>query len=174
LVIGSLLAACGGGSKSPTASPGTNGVALSKAIKSKDGKLEMRIPSSWKQDPGLNESADLQASNRAEEGYVLVITDLKENFPKLTLQQFGQTALDNFLKGITSPAVTGPKKVTVSAGDAIRYELTGAANNVSVTYLFTMIETQDRFLQVIAWTLPDQLAKNRRTLEAITNSIAEA
>ncbi|HEX2259047.1 MAG TPA: hypothetical protein VHJ40_04815 [Actinomycetota bacterium] len=159
-----VLGGCGGGEEEPNA--------LTKTISSESG-LEMKVPASWREDTALNAQADLQASNREAEAYALVIPDLKQEFVNPKLEDFATMAKDNFIKGIQNPNVTGPRQLTLNGKPAIRYEIQGVAENVRVVYLMTLMETDSRFLQVIAWSLPDRLSENRPILEDVTASIRE-
>lgn len=176
VVLGALLAlavlalsACGGGSE-PTPK---NTNALTKTITSEGGNLQMKIPDSWREDESLNASADLQASNRVQEAYALVIADSKQDFGNRTLKDFAEIAKENFLKGITTPTLSEPRSLTINGKEAVRYQIDGTADNVKVTYLLTLMETESRYLQVIAWSLPEQLTKNRPVLESVTASVRE-
>lgn len=146
--------------------------ALTKTISSDSG-LQMKVPASWREDRALNAQADLQASNRGAEAYALVIPDSKQEFVNQKLEDFATTAKDNFLKGVQNANVTGPKPLTLNGKPAIRYEVQGTAENVRVVYLMTLMETESRFLQVIAWSVPDRLNENRPILEKVTASIRE-
>ncbi len=160
-----VLTGCGdGGGDDPNA--------LTKTISSESG-LEMKVPASWREDTALNAQADLQASNREAEAYALVIPDLKQEFVNPKLEDFATMAKDNFIKGIQNPNVTGPRQLTLNGKPAIRYEIQGVAENVRVVYLMTLMETDSRFLQAIAWSLPDRLSENRPILEDVTASIRE-
>ena len=160
-----VLAGCGD-------SGGDDPNALTKTISSESG-LEMKVPASWREDNALNAQADLQASNREAEAYALVIPDLKQEFVNPKLEDFATMAKDNFIKGIQNPNVTGPRQLTLNGKPAIRYEIRGVAENIRVVYLMTLMETDSRFLQVIAWSLPDRLSENRPILEDVTASIRE-
>lgn len=169
VIVALALATCGGGSE-PTPK---NTNALTKTVTSEGGNLQMKIPDSWREDKSLNASADLQASNRVQEAYALVIADSKQDFGNRTLNDFAEIAKENFLKGITTPSLSGPRSLTINGKQAVRYQIDGTADNVKVTYLLTLLETDSRYLQVIAWSLPERLTKNRPVLESITASVRE-
>jgi hypothetical protein len=163
-----LMALGGCGDSDPRQDPN----AVTKTISS-EGGLQMKVPSSWREDKALNAQADLQASNRVDEAYALVISDSKQEFGEQKLEDFATLAKDNFIKGIQNPTVSAPKQLTLNGKPSIRYEIQGTADNVKVVYLITLAQTDSRFLQAIAWSLPDRLNENRQVLERVTASIRE-
>lgn len=161
-----LLAACDGGSD------------LSKTLSSENG-LEMRVPDSWSEDSTLNPGADLQASNRDAESYVVVISDLKRDLVEgLTLEEFGDFAVEQFIEGLNDPNLTfgdlgEPEPVESSGLDGLRYEVSASPGDLDLSHLFTVIESPDRFIQVIAWTERPRMDEQRQTLEAISDSVTQ-
>ncbi|MEX2587631.1 MAG: hypothetical protein WD602_06505 [Actinomycetota bacterium] len=151
---------------------------LTQTLTSENG-LQMQIPESWSEDTELNPVADLQASNREAESYVVVISDLKQDLTEdLTLQEFGEFAVDEFMASLSDPNLSfsdlsEPRELEISGFDARRYELNASPGELDLSYLFTVIETSDRFLQVIAWTERPRLDDNRATLEAVTDSVSQ-
>src|SRR5919106_545352 len=65
LLLCALTLACG---------PRESGPATRKLI-SKDGHFEITVPGAWKEEKSLNDSADLQASHRPSEMYVVVLSE---------------------------------------------------------------------------------------------------
>lgn len=161
-----LLAACGGGPD------------LSKTLTSENG-LEMRVPDSWSEDSALNPGADLQASNREAESYVVVISDLQQDLREgLSLEEFGDFAVEQFIDGLNDPDTSfadldEPEPMESAGLDGLRYEVSATPGDLDLSYLFTVIESPDRFIQVIAWTERPRMDEQRQTLEAISHSVAE-
>lgn len=166
LTTTALLAACGGGAN------------LSKTLTSENG-LEMQVPDSWSEDSTLNPRADLQASNREAESYVVVISDLKQDLREgVTLEEFGDFAVQQFTAGLNDPDLSTaewdePERVDISGLDGLRYEISASPGDLDLSYLFTVIESPDRFIQVIAWTERQRMDEQRQTLEAISDSVTE-
>lgn len=161
-----LLAACG---SEPN---------LSKTLTSENG-LEMRIPDSWTEDSALNPGADLQASNREAESYVVVISDLKQDLQEdVTLEEFGDFAVQQFMAGLNDPDLSfadldEPERVESSGLEGLRYEISASPDDLDLSYLFTVIESPDRFTQVVAWTERPRMDEQRQTLEAISDSVTQ-
>ncbi|MDQ4149826.1 MAG: hypothetical protein M3164_07560, partial [Actinomycetota bacterium] len=138
------LTGCGGEADRGATTPN----ALTKTIRSEDGTLEMRVPEPWREDRSLNAQADLQASQRAQEAYVVVIGDSKQAFGGRTLNDFAQIARENFLRGVTDATVSEPTQMTLGGRPAIRFDIQGTAEDVRVSYLYTLAETESRYLQI--------------------------
>lgn len=151
---------------------GAGGPDLTETLNSDNG-LQMRIPDTWSADDQLNPVAVIQASNREAESYVVVISDLKDDLAEdATLEEFGEIAVEEFVSSLSDTEVTAPAEVEGSELDALRYGVTASADELELSYLFTVMETPDSFIQVIAWTLRSQMAEQRETLEAISNSVS--
>lgn len=162
-----ILAACGGPPDLPQTLTAENG-------------LQVSVPDSWSEDDQLNPVADLQASNRDAETFVVVISDLKQDLSEelTTLERFADFAVQEFMAGLNDPdlsfaALGEPEEVDSSGLGALRYELSASPGDLNLSYLFTVIETQDRFIQVIAWTLRSQMDEHRATLEAVSDSVTQ-
>src|SRR6266480_2222809 len=57
-----------------------------KEIASDDGKIKVTVPGMWTKMPKLNEFASLQVGDKRNRMYLIVVTEAKADFPKLTLQ----------------------------------------------------------------------------------------
>lgn len=168
LAMVSLFAGgCGNRAKSGSADGAT------KKLISSDGTFEMRVPTSWQQTANLNDVAVLQAANRSEEAYALLVADPKGPFEGTPLSTFADTQIKKFQESLTSPKLSGPKSVTVDGKKATQYEIAGTAEGVEVIYLFTFIETPDNFLKVLAWSLAKDFDDNEAALSKVASSVQQ-
>lgn len=160
-----LGAACSRGEQNPS-----GGL---KTITSSDGALQFQVPSGWSQDDDLNEVAALEAGDSDTEAYGVVIADRRSLYASMDLAKFADQQVQELAKGVGLANLKGPERVTVDGKDALQYELKGFRNAVEVVYLYTFVETPDRFLKVITWSLASNFDSNRRVLEQVTGSIRE-
>lgn len=165
LLTVSALAACDRGRE-----PVTGGI---KTITSTDGALQFQVPSSWSQQSDLNEVAALQAGDRISEAYAVVIADPRKPFASMDLAKFADQQMQQLVTRVRLANLTGPEQVTVNGKDALQYQLKGFHNSVEVVYLYTFVETEDRFLKVISWSLASNFDKNKDALEQVSASIRE-
>ncbi|HEY8188370.1 MAG TPA: hypothetical protein VIF64_20035 [Pyrinomonadaceae bacterium] len=140
-------------------------------LKSPDGKFQLTVPAGWRENPTLNEKADIKAGNPIQEMYVIVITEPKTDFTgDMTLEEYSNIVRDSMTSNLTSPDSTQPVPVTINGRPGLRYELQGAIRNVKLTYLVTNIETDAHYHQVITWTLQSHMDRNRATLQQVAGT----
>ncbi|OLP16308.1 hypothetical protein BST81_22190 [Leptolyngbya sp. 'hensonii'] len=155
----------------PTTGQPTN--EATKVVTSSDGKLQVTVPVDWKEDRDLNEKAELQVSNRADELYTIVLSESKSDFKDMTLARHSELTREILVKNLTSPQVSDPEKLTVNGVPALQYEIQGTIDNLNVTYLHTTVETATSYNQIISWTLRSRYAKNSPKLQAVIRSFRE-
>jgi hypothetical protein len=173
LVVGLPFLACAGfaslGVKMPSmVSNGTT-------IKSKDGSIQMRVPAGWALATDLNDRAVLQAQSRRNKVGLVVLTELKTDLRKgMTYREASELALHKFLKKVSEGKfVRGPTDLVIDARPALQYEIHGLVKNARFAALHTTIDGRDSFHQVLVFTTPSGLRRNRTTLEEIINSFTE-
>lgn len=159
-----LLASCGRGDPEPRGF---------KRVASPDGALEFRVPASWTEATDLNEVASLQAGDTVAEAYAVVIEDPRRAFASLDLAGFADRQMQQQVTRVGLANLGGPETLTVDGKPAVRYRLKGFHNAVEVVYLYTFVETPDRFLKVVAWSLSPNFEDNRQTLERVSASVRE-
>jgi hypothetical protein len=144
-----------------------------KVIRSTEGCCSVRVPGSWVEEKDLNEQANLQASNRLKELYIIVISESKEDFQDMTLASHSELTRTGFIESLKTPQVTGPTDLAVDNNPGVQYEISGAINNVKVVALHTTVETDAYFHQILAWTIKSRVEKNKPILQSVIKSFKE-
>lgn len=143
-------------------------------IKSTDGRIQLTVPGVWREDKKLNESAVLQAADRFQEMYVIVIDESKQDYVEgNTLEQYTSLSRNSMVAALKEPQVTDPVSMVVSGYPAMEYVLEGSVENVKVKYICTAVETPNHYYQIVTWTLPSRFQKNQAQLREITQSFKE-
>jgi hypothetical protein len=142
-------------------------------LKSIDGQSQIILPGGWKEHKKLNDSAELQAANIAKNLYIVVITESKEDFDHLTLEEHSALTRDRLLESLMAYGVTGPLNLNIKGNPAVQFEIRGQAKNYNVVYLHTTVETAKNFYQILAWTSKSGFEKNRAELEQVIDSFLE-
>lgn len=171
-----LSSACGpSGKKGEPPQGNSNAEAASNIITSPDGLTRMNLPAGWKHEKEheLHDQADLQASNRASEMYVIVMSENKEDLRDMTIDKHSQSTRSALIEKLESPEVSDPKPVTVGGLKGVQYEIRGGVENLNIVYLHTTVESPTHFHQILAWTLKSRFDNNRATLDAVTHSLKE-
>jgi hypothetical protein len=141
-----------------------------KEITSDDGKIRVTVPGLWMKLQGLNQQASLQAGNKRQEVYLIVITDAKADVPNLTLEKHHQLTRDRTLEKMKNASATEPVSLTIDGHPALQNELTGTEKGTNVVFLHTTVNDGDRFQQILAWTLKSRWQDQNQLLRDITKS----
>jgi hypothetical protein len=144
-----------------------------KVVTSTDGVSQLSIPGNWKIDRELKDDAELQVSDRANEMYVVVLSESKSDFAGISIDKHAELTRGIVLGNLTSPQSTTPMKITINGRPALQNEIRGTMDNVNLVYLHTTVETPKYFHQIVAWTLPSRFDKNRAKLQEVIESFKE-
>jgi hypothetical protein len=146
---------------------------LSQTVISEDGRLRMKVPSSWVESDRLLEGADLQAEHEFEDLYVVVVRQSTIDFaPSVDLRRFARIAREGIMDSLEDGRLTrGPVDITVGGRPAVQAELEGTLDGVRIVYVHTSIQAPDGFVEVIAWTVPSLIEETRGLLQEITESV---
>jgi hypothetical protein len=152
--------------------PRESGPATRKLI-SKDGHFEITVPGAWKEEKSLNDSADLQASHRPSEMYVVVLSEPKVDLDNMTLEGHSKLTRQALIDGVKNPQVSPPFAIKVGDMAAMQYEIRGSMDGVNIVYLHTTAESPNFFHQILAWTVPSRFEKNKDTLQKVVGMFRE-
>jgi len=140
-------------------------------LKSPDGKFQLTVPAGCRDNPKLNEQAQIRAANLLAEVYVIVITDSKTDFTdEMDLDEFTRITRERFTSKVKEGEATEPVPVTINGNSGRAYELEGAVKGVKVAYRIATVETANHYHQIITWTLKSLKNENRATLQQIIDS----
>lgn len=120
-----------------------------------DKRTQITVPGGWGA-MELNDAAEIQVGNAAEEAYLIVLNERKEDLYGWNLDKHSRVTLGRLLTGVASPTVKGPVSLTIGGSPAVQYEIRGAAENRNIVYLHTTVDGPKHFSQILAWTLPSK------------------
>lgn len=165
LILATIVA---GGCGLPIPTGGSDGSGVAKSI---DGKFQVTMPNGWTVQSELNDAADIQVANPLKEGYLVVLSESKEDFADPTIEWHSETTRTGVLESLIDGRVTaGPTNLKINGKPAVQYEIRGKAEGLKVIYLHTTVDTGDHLHQILAWTLPSYYDDNRPILESVINS----
>ncbi len=144
-----------------------------KVLTGLEGKIQLTVPGGWKEEKDLNESADLQASHRISEMYVVILSENKEDFQDMSLEKHSELTRGSLIRKLDNAKISDPIPLTLDGHPAVEYEIHGAMDHINIVYLHTTVETQKYFHQILAWTLPSRYEKNRATLQKVIENFRE-
>lgn len=162
--------------------------AFGQSTEFKVGKVfKITYPDSYMKAYDLNNDAASQRSNGAQSKYSIVIQDEKASldFFKVKFSTIDE-ALDFYTKGLlefakeNSIKETTPKKFKINNQNAIQKEIEAIvfdealSKDISIFYLFTVIETPEYYYQVLSWTPKENKVKFLEEFRNIATSLKEA
>ncbi len=162
IVLGVWIGACG------DLVPGSP-----KVVQSRDGRTQMVVPASWREQTDLNNVADLQVANPRQELYVIVLSESKQDFDAdTTLQEHSELTRGILLETLRNGQVSyEPDQFRIGGYPAVQYQLRGSVDKIKIVYLHTTVEGPSNFHQIVAWTLPSRLTKNEPVLQDVIRSL---
>jgi bifunctional DNA-binding transcriptional regulator/antitoxin component of YhaV-PrlF toxin-antitoxin module len=136
-----------------------------------DGKCQITIPGGWREDKQLNEKGVIQASNRLNEQYVLVMSNDKQDFAKsMTLSGITKLLREDLSENITEAETTAPIPTTVNGYPAEQFEASGSVQGIKVKYVYTVVDMPQNYYQILAWSLASRFDANKPQLLEVVNS----
>lgn len=141
------------------------------------GKFTMQVPEYLAVATDLNKSASLQYSNPAEEVYMVVIDDSKEEMKaadvNYTLQQYFDFAAKNLEGSVNNYKLSTPVSKKINGNSALVGEITGKFDKYEVYYKIATIESAKHFYQVLSWTMGDRKDKYAADMDTMIESVKE-
>ena len=145
-----------------------------KVITSQDGTTQVVVPESWSIQQDLNDIADLQVADIAEENYLIVISEPKSDFDNnVSVEQYSEMTRKFILESVQGGHLSEPVNFTINGNVALQYQIIGSFDGLYIVYLHTVVEGDEDFHQLLAWTLLDKLEENEPILKSVVNSFQE-
>ncbi len=147
-----------------------------KTLRADPPGIALRVPRAWRRLEEIEQDALLGVGDLAAELYVIVVDQRIRTFRDvMTLDEYAagvqETLRANLDEGDWESV---PATLAVNGLDARRGVLRGAIDGIESTYLVTVLRHEDRFFQVIAWTLSDSYAQHSAVLTRVSDSFAVA
>ncbi len=143
------------------------------SLKSVNNDSQITLPKGWKEHKDLNDAADLQAAYLRKELYIIVLSESKEDFEKMTIEKHSDLTRGGIVESLTSSEEKRLPDVKINGNPAIQYEISGVIGNVKITYIHTTVETKENYHQILAWTLKSRYKKNKPELQKVIQSFKE-
>lgn len=111
-------------------------------------------------------------ANLREEAYLIVLQESKNDFVYgTTLSDYRNIIIPGVLSRIgPNPTSSEPELISVDGNPAIAYTLSGAIDNIKVTYYIVLTENNNDFFQVFTWSLTSRFKQNEQTLRDVAQT----
>lgn len=138
------------------------------------GRFEMRLPYDWEWDYELVDEAQLCASNFESEKYISVIEDYKSNLSAgLSVEGYFEYVKQNIQRVADNVVIEGPFLTQLDGKNAAQYIASGYFDDQEIAYLITIIDGEECFYQIMAWTLGELFEQYLEEFDAISQSFRE-
>ncbi len=161
-------------SKNKTAYIGLNKNEVSNNIvaKTSDGSAQLTFPKGWKNTVAPNPQSILFYSDMYNG--VLVVRESKSRFSSgLTIDDYTALVINSVTQKMENTVVTDSISTRINNYAARQFEIQGELQKVKFKYLYTIIESNNSYYQVIAYTTQDLYDKNKSSLVKIVNTFKE-
>lgn len=149
------------------------------------GRYSIDLPKSFKEVNNLNEEASLEYMDASRELYVIVIDEKKEAVANAIMENglendytpdftgYSQLLVDTMKPNLKGGTVAPFKDTIIDGRNARKTELDGIVQNLRINYNLGVVEGKNHFYQIMVWTSPDFLERNKTDMQDIINSFKE-
>ena len=139
-----------------------------------DGKCQLTVPGSWSVQKDLNAEANFQAGNPLAEQYAIIISEAKVDFPpKTNLDGYTEIIKQTATETTVDPVFSEVKTIVVNGYPARQFELSGAVDDIKANWIYTLIEGEKNYHQVLMWTLDTRYKANKPVFLETLNTFKE-
>ncbi|MGZ0038920.1 RDD family protein [Paenibacillus ottowii] len=140
---------------------------------SKDGRFQISAPLDWSTDPDQEEQEGIAIFNPYIQKSVIVLSSSKEKLGNVTLQYYTEKVQNNMTKMFNLSTVGPSSNTTIQGYPAIEFTIKGQKDvNHYVTHV-AIIETENNFYKIIAYTPASKYSRLKKELHDITYSFRE-
>lgn len=145
-------------------------------------KYSVELPSFLSKAKDLHNMASLQYQNAFKEFYIVIIDEPKEEFASAakTTDEFTPdfNGYHQILRGsleasIENGVFTDTKDTQINGLKAKTFTLTGKVDEIPIFYDIAYVEGNDRFYQIVIWTIESSKDKFREPMDKIIASFKE-
>ena len=143
-----------------------------KEFTSTSGDLSILATELWQEDKTLHKESDLSLYNEAYQSYLITLTDDKAAFSDdMDMDHYSELIAASAMKDLKEATVTEREAVASNGLEGSKFHVSGNIDDVSVTYVFLVLENEKEFVQVILWSFTENIENNASYYERIIESV---
>jgi len=143
-----------------------------KVVVAHDNLTEVTVPKNWAV-LDLHEEATLEVGNEFSEAYLICLPDFKFELEGFDLKQFANLLINSHTKSNPDSTVEFIEERSVNGLPALHYKVKSRVDSLEIIYRFSFIEGEDKFYQILAWSLASRYSGNSDKLESAIESFKE-
>ena len=183
LTLSPLMVSCGGlpgwlggtpTTETPTATTENFVGETQTIIRNPSDRFQVTLPSTWQEDQQLHPTADIEASRRAADLYLIVLAESKAEIGNdFSLDDVSTLYRRSFVDGLGNVNQAPLDTPSVGEYTAIQYRVDATLDGTDVTALHTTLETNQHYYQIIAWTTATLYSSYAEELQSAINGFQE-
>ncbi|GAB1266683.1 hypothetical protein [Aurantivibrio infirmus] len=135
-----------------------------------NNKFSVIKPASWSIRTDLNDAADLQMGNLFKEAYVVILSENKDDFEDITLEEHSALTKSYISESLENYKETEPENNLSKKYKMIRYQISGTIEGLNVIYWHVSVETDHHFHQLLFWSLNSKFESNAADYNSVIQS----
>jgi hypothetical protein len=147
-------------------------ISKDKVVKTSDGYAQLSFPKDWKAATSPNPETKLYHSDG--KSVVTVIRENKSMFSEdMTTDDYCSIITESMIGRLENPVTTESKSVKINNYPALQFEIQGEVQKIKIKYLVSIVETNDSYYQLIAFTSQGEYNKQKSSYGKIFNTFKE-
>lgn len=143
-----------------------------------EGKYSIELPDYMEAWMGKQAEASLKYKNEERDVYTIVIDESKKELKNYNLScnldaYFKKVCGQSPIQSIDQARFGVPVKRMLKAGQACISDISGKVNNFPVGYRLAVVETENRFYQILSWTHADNKDAYSSDFDHLLESLRE-
>jgi len=169
MIVGTKLALVLGAA-APYVQPATQ------TVTSRDGQVRLVVPAGWAKVTDAGDETGIRLEDKSKDICLSVGVERKDGLgTKYALREQSRQMMEQSLAVVGhSQFENGPTELRIHGCPAIRYQLTGTFHEKNVTCLYTVVETDRAFYQILAVTSSSHFDRNQDDMELASNGFSES
>lgn len=138
-------------------------------------RFQVTLPATWQEDNQLHPSADIEASRRAADLYLIVLAESKTEIGNsFALDEVSTLYRGSFVDGLGNVDQVALDTPAVGGGyNAVQYRIDATLDGTEIIALHTTIETGEYYYQIVAWTKATFYTSYAEELQVVINGFRE-
>ena len=147
-----------------------------------NGEYSLDVPTFLKKATDLNDEASLQMQNGFREFYVVVLDEPVEDITQALalglieeeysngITGYSELVSSNLMESLTYSKNTEITDLSINTFDAQVFEIEGEISDIEVYYNYHVVQAQEKYYQIICWTLLGRKEKYKESMNKIAES----
>ncbi|MEO1126341.1 MAG: hypothetical protein AAFX95_20075 [Cyanobacteria bacterium J06639_16] len=137
-------------------------------------RFQVTLPATWQEDNELHPTADIEASRRVADLYLIVLAESKTEIGTgFSLDDVSALYRRSFVDGLGNVEQVPVDTPAVGGYNAIQYRVDASLDGTDVVALHTTIETNESYYQIITWTKATFYSSYAEEMQVVINGFRE-